>query len=196
MSKITDEEMEMMIENSFKNFHVKGFDYLCIHRSEQLTIKVYMMDGDASKMTEVVNPHDHRYLFTTTVLAGEMIDHRYELSDDGDLYNAFDYLTPLNGGNGFTFRGEERLKKTDSLILDENQDLMTLHFDLHTIGFKSDQTVIMLNQFRDTVPIDVPTSCWSPVGSPEPNNNNSGLYEKFTADEIIAKLVTIEGLMP
>ena len=194
MIQITDPDL--MINNSFKNFHAKGLDYVCIKRSPSYTLKVYLMDGDASKLPEVVNPHDHRYSFKTTVLAGEMVDYRFDQSEDeGELYNAFDYRTPINGGEGFAHRGVERLKQSVSNVLCKGSTLVTSHKRLHTIGMKSDQTVLMLEQFEDKVPLDVATSCWSPVGKAEPNNENSGLYERFTEEELFGRVDLINRLI-
>lgn len=194
MIQITDPEM--MLANSFKNFHTKGFDYICLERSPSYTLKVYLMDGDASKLPEVVNPHDHRYNFKTWVLAGEMVDYRFDPSEDkGKFYNAFDYRTPMNGGAGFTYRGVERLKKSVNNVMRKGSTLVTNHQQLHTIGMKSDQTVLMLEQFDDQVPMDGATSCWSPVGEPEPNNDNSGLYERFTEEELFGRVALINGLI-
>lgn len=62
--------MEEVIANSFKDFHSKGLDYICLRRSPVLTTKLYFFDGDVSKLPEVVNPHDHRYDFSTVCLSG------------------------------------------------------------------------------------------------------------------------------
>lgn len=62
--------MDYVIANSFKDYHVKGFDYICLQRSPRETVKLYFFDGDVSKMPEVVNPHDHRYDFDTVCLSG------------------------------------------------------------------------------------------------------------------------------
>lgn len=187
--------LENMLANSFKNFHTKGFDYLCLKRSPQYTVKIYFLDGDASQLPEVVNPHDHRYLFRTTVLAGDMVDYRFQHDIEGDVYNAFDYMTPLNGGNGFTFRGEERLLKTELNRLIRGDSLITTQEQLHTIGMQTDQTVLMLEQFEDTVPLDKPSSCWSLAHLDTPSADASGLYDRFTEDELISRIATINTLI-
>ncbi len=35
-----------MLEHSFRNFHVKGFDYLYIKRTPEHTRKVYFFEGN------------------------------------------------------------------------------------------------------------------------------------------------------
>ena len=57
MSLKLELNIDNVIENSFKNFHAKGLDYICLSRTPQLTLKLYILDGDASESPEVVNPH-------------------------------------------------------------------------------------------------------------------------------------------
>lgn len=185
---------ESIIENSFKNFHTKGFDYLCLHRSPEHTLKLYFLDGDASKLPEVVNPHDHRYDFQTRVLAGEMFDYRYTPDPSGEIWNAFDYMTPLNGGDGFKYRGEERLVTHGSKRLSAGTILATNNEHTHTIRMVTDQTVLLLDQFDDVMDLDAPSSCWSRKGDPIPDLQ-SGAYERFTPDEIIDRIGTIKALL-
>jgi hypothetical protein len=63
--------------NSFKNFHVLGMDYLCLSRSDDRTVKVYMAEWARSMAEEIVNPHDHRYDFRTICLAGQISNHAF-----------------------------------------------------------------------------------------------------------------------
>ena len=122
---------EVVLPNSYRNFHVQGFDYLCLRRKDNYTLKVYTFDGDVTQAPEVVNPHDHRYAFRTTVLNGALLDYRYTLDPRGKVFNAFDYRTPLNGGDGFTFRGEERLLRHGVNPLRTDSDLLTTATELH-----------------------------------------------------------------
>lgn len=176
-----------LLQASFKHFHTKGMEYICLFRSPNYTVKIYIFEGDVTKLPEVVNPHDHRYKFNTMVLHGEMIDYRFQRSSiAGDTYQAFDYLTPLNGGNGFTFRGEERLMKTEAVRLSKTDTLLTSQLDLHTIQMIGTQNVLVLEQFGDEIPIDKSTSTWVRLGEPKPDL--SGLYEKFSLGEFMDRL--------
>lgn len=182
-----------LLESSFKDFHAKGMDYICLKRTPNHTVKVYILDGDASKLPEVVNPHDHRYGFRTTVLKGKMLDKRFIHGYGGDVYEAFDYMTPLNGGNGFTWRGEETLMEVGLNFLDKGESLYTRATQLHTIAMREDQTIIMLDQYKDTVPVYAPTSTWVRKGEPKPDT--SGLYTRFTEGEFIDKLVWLASVL-
>lgn len=191
-TNITDQTLSSLMEASFKDFHAKGLDYICLKRTPQATLKVYFFDGDVSKLSEVVNPHDHRYKFNTGVLAGSLLDKVYLPHPEGEVFQAFDYMTPLNGGGGFTFRNEERLSLVDREVVHAGDYTVRLPNQIHTIKPLQDQTILMLVQFEDVTPIDVPTSTWVRQGEPTPNT--SGLYSKFTTDEFLARLKIIEGL--
>lgn len=188
-------DLDNLIQNSYKNFHAKGLDYICLKRAADHTIKVYFLDGDASKLPEVVNPHDHRYLFSSRVLAGRLEDYTYipTTNEGAETFQTFDYMTPLNGGNGFTYRGEERLLRTKINRITEGQCLFTSSKNIHTIAAKADQTVIMLEQYADVVPLNKPTTLWVPEGEPKPDV--SGLYEKHTPDEFLNRIQTIKTLL-
>ena len=59
--------------NSFRNFHTVGLDYVCLHRSTDLTVKGYFYDR-TEVSARLVNPHSHRYDFATEVLRGSVIN--------------------------------------------------------------------------------------------------------------------------
>lgn len=185
---MNDEYLQSIIDNSFKNFHTRGLDYLCLSRTDDLTKKVYFFNGDASKLPEVVNPHDHRYDFTTTVAAGVMSNSHYLRHDSGEVYNEFEWNTPLNGGDGFTWKAETRLlERQRHSYLPGEQYLMRAD-EFHTIRIHSDQAIIMLDQFADVVPIGQPTITFMKERQAP---SLDGLYERFTADEVIARMKTL-----
>lgn len=185
---VSDELMETMLEHSFKDFHTRGFDYLCIKRTPEHTRKVYFFDGDVSKLPEVVNPHDHRYKFSTTVLSGVMSNSIYlpdiERREGSQVYQEFEYRTPLNGGNGFTWKREAYLFEERRLFYRSNGIYYMEHNAFHTIRMHVDGTVLLLDQFQDILPIDKPTRTFIPERKAP---NLDGLYSKFTADEAIKR---------
>jgi hypothetical protein len=191
-------QIEEMIEHSFKDLHVKGFDYVCLRRTPQHTRKVYFFDGRVSQLPDVVSPHDHRYGFMTTVLAGAMSNSIYaEVPDEncahigGETYNEFEWRTPLNGGDGFTFKKETVLIETQRFQYANDESYAMRAEDFHTIRMKQEGTVIMLDQFEDVVPVGQPTRTFM-LDRKAPNLD--GLYRKFTPDQLIARLKQIEAL--
>jgi len=193
---LNEKQLAEAVTNSYKNFHTKGLDYICLSRSLTLTRKVYFFDGDVSKLPEVVNPHDHRYDFRTTVLRGHMSNSHYlPVVDGGDMYNMFEWRTPLNGGDGFTFRQEMRLNEIQRTLYGDSHRQMDYYMqahEFHTIRMHSDQCVLLLEQFSDVVPLDKPTLTFMKEKQPP---SLDGLYERFTEDEILKRLDTIKHLL-
>jgi hypothetical protein len=181
-----------VMEHSFKDYHVKGFDYLCLKRTPEETLKVYMFrDIDPRKFDmhgEVVCPHDHRYDFRTRVLAGSVHNRIYRdvvlPSSPLDVrYNRFIYQTPLNGGSGFQRVGSTYLReiycseytsKSNAYSMDAEQ--------LHTIRVSSPDTVLLLSQGPDQ---DLGHTLTFSLEDRMPSL--SGLYSKFTVDEVIER---------
>lgn len=180
-----------VIENSFKDYHVKGFDYICLKRSPEETIKIYFFDGDVANMSEVVNPHDHRYDFTTHVLAGSSQNITFEEDPNGTVYQGFDFRTPLNGGNGFAFKKESRLSETNRVSYAAGQRYHFRAEQLHTIRVASSQTILCLQQFEDRRAIGDATSTFTQDREPP---SLTGLYSRFKADEIKDRLDILERL--
>lgn len=195
--------LDTALAHSFRNFHAKGLDYICLQRGEDQTVKVYFLDGDVSRLPEVVNPHNHRYDFQTRVLAGALLDHVYqrvlETTPDAMAYHAFDYMTPLNGGAGFTYHQPQFLRKIGEDIITPNTrtDRVSRRFsDIHTITALEDQTVLLLVQGPDVVDLRDSTKTWVPArGDVVPEAPSlDGLYERFDPDTLIARLRVLEEL--
>ncbi|WP_315729903.1 hypothetical protein [Bradyrhizobium sp. SZCCHNRI2010] len=186
-------DVDQIVANSFKDYHVKGFDYICLQRSLEETVKLYFFDGDISKLPEVVAPHDHRYDFETYVAAGlseNVWFTRSPIRKDrpGQIFNWFEYRTPLNGGNGFSFAGEDELFEAKRGRFGQGDSYFMHAEDLHTIRIVQNETLLMLVQFEDVVPLDKPTSTFCKGNAP----SLDGLYTKFTADEVISRLRKFE----
>lgn len=194
----TPMNIDTIIDNSYRNFHAKGFDYICIHRSPEITQKLYFFDGDASNLSEVVNPHDHRYDFETWCLSGEVENVVYGppmgVGLGEQTYQTFSYMTPLNGGDGFTWAGETPLAVHERNSYTAGRNYKMIADQIHTIRMVRASTILLLNQFQDVVPIDQPTRTYSLSG--EAPILDDGLYEKFTRDEVVAKFALVSELVP
>lgn len=182
------DHIETICANSYRNFHAKGMDYLCLSRTPELTRKVYFFGGDLAELPEIVVPHDHRYSFTTTVLAGAVVNRVFEeVPDnyrDAVRYDHFDYLTPLNGGDGFTWAGERSLRLdggSDHRHRIRGEHWKSWEESIHTLDIRCEGTVILLEQGPDVIPDDQPTSAFRPAGDRTPPSL-SGLYDRMTPD--------------
>lgn len=188
-------DMDAVLAHSFRDFHTKGFDYICLKRSAEITEKLYFFDGDVNKLPEVVNPHDHRYNFTTTVIAGRSENILYAPSTTlGQVFQAFDYDTPLNDGIGFVWAGEQRLFEIARRSYDAHDLGYAMNYDqIHTIRMVENETVLLLRQHQDIVPIGIPTKTFTRDREPP---KLDGLYNRFTADQIVAKLKRLDERVP
>lgn len=185
--RLDDQRLMEIQENSFKNFHCKGLHYLCIERDPQVTKKVYFFEGDVAALPEVVSPHNHRYNFNTVVRSGKMIDRRYAVGgDSAESFDLFNWRTPLNGGKGFEWESEIMLSVSETATLFPGSGTYPTEFsDIHTIQIIAPETVIEITQFHDEMPITHPSQTFIKGKQPPALN---GLYEKFTMDEVIARL--------
>lgn len=188
-------DLDTICANSFRNFHTKGFDYLCLTRTPELTRKVYFFDGNLSDLPELVIPHDHRYPFVTTVLSGAVRNKTFYRIDpttkaaqaymsDGATprWDRFEYRTPLNGGDGFSWSGEEPLLELQGHpAFTRKQAYRSAAGDIHTLDIRCEDTVLLLEQLADVVPLDQPTNAWRRAGDKTPPNL-SGLYDRMTPD--------------
>lgn len=184
--------VEAIIKNSYKNFHTRGLDYICLRRSAHQTVKAYMFDGDENDLSEVVNPHDHRYNFDSYVLAGEVRESKYIEAVDGSPVRKREWLTPLNGGQGFGDDTEAFLKKTSSSIYNQGARYSSRANEVHTLHILSGQSLVIITQHEDVLPIGVPTSTYF-QGDDKPSLN--GLYEQFNADDILKRTALIQSLI-
>lgn len=186
--------MEELQANSFKDFHVRGFDYLCLKRSEQLTVKVYLFDGDVADAAEVVCPHDHRYDFRTICLGGQVANQLFRedrFDPRAEVFRRFAYRTPLNGGDGFEEVGEGRLVRGALSYYRAGEGYHMPANGIHTIRVDKSRTAIMLLQGPDKVPIGQPTKTFMTGDPPD----LSGLYSRFSADELRERLKILKSLV-
>lgn len=180
-------DFETLAQSSIRDYYVKGFDYVCLHRSPDLTVKLYFFDGDVSNISEVVNPHDHRYDFDTYVLAGGFTDFTFAEHPDGKVFQRFGYRTPLLGGDGFTWDSEVTLRATRDHTTYAGGTISHRAEDFHTIRIDQPDTVLCLLQFADRPGIEHTWTFMQDQMAPD----LSGLYSEFTADGVKNRLKSI-----
>ncbi|WP_069338368.1 hypothetical protein [Sphingobium yanoikuyae] len=194
------DHIETIAANSFSNFHAKGLDYLCLQRSETLTVKAYFYDDAAAAVSpEVVCPHDHRYPFSTTILSGQSEHYRYAEPESAILrrhlprYQRFDWSTPLNGGSGFKWNGEAALAARPIERYVAGDTYWCEADEIHTIAIRQPQTVLLLVQHADVVPTGAPTMTFVPGANREPPPLD-GLYDRMTVDRARELLAIVDSL--
>lgn len=190
-------KMEDVVQNSFKDYHVRGFDYLCLKRHPSETLKIYFFDGDVSSMPEVVTPHDHRYDFSTTVLAGRSENVWYQQCRKGIYgvdFERFEYRSKLVDPEtfGFVHAGTVKLRETNRVAFSVGQTYDMFHDEIHTIRMVENETILALVQFEDRV-TDGPTQAFFRGGKPP---SLDGLYEKFTPDQVLGLMRRLGERVP
>ena len=199
---LSEMQIDTMVQNSFKNFHTKGFDYLCLHRTPYMTEKIYFFEGDVAQMPEVVNPHDHRYNFETQVLTGIMSDSSYRVLTEpysGELrgtevvpFYEHEWRTPLNGGSGAEYLRDVYLHEFKRVMLRKREKLGTKYSNIHTIRMHTDTCVIRLVQYSDVVPVDKPSRLFM---AEKQAPNLDGLYERMTVDHCLMRYNQYQELL-
>lgn len=190
---------DIVLDASFRDFHTKGFDYLCIKRSEELTLKIYFFDGNLADLPELVVPHDHRYNFFSSVIAGSAANKKWrevknpELWPEGQLsrFNKMEWRSPLLGGEGFSWAGEAQMVHTHDHAYNPGQRWYTHHTEIHTLRIEREGTILLLEQLQDVVPADQPTHAYKrDIKGFDPTLPDiSGLYERMTEERAIERLL-------
>ena len=139
-------------------------------------------------------PHDHRYAFVTTVLAGAVANKvfwglkgepaaskREAFEAQTRLFDHFEYRTPLNGGDGFSWVGERRLWSSPGTGERRGAHWHCRADEIHTLDIRCEGTVILLEQLADEVPLDQPTNAYRLAGDKTPPSLD-GLYDRMTPD--------------
>lgn len=123
--------------NSYAAFHQPGADYVCLARSQQLTVKLYRFNpkryvprADAWGAATAVNPHSHRYAFQTMVLTGSLTNIEYrETTQNLAGYRELPLLRPYVR---YTFRsglgkgGEGELSRDRDTLLVPNTETYSM----------------------------------------------------------------------
>lgn len=205
--KLAEAVLARMLDTSYRNLHAKGVDYVCLQRSDKFTLKVYFFDipaGPTGIIPDVVNPHDHRYNFRTSIIRGAVSNSIWAKaaksgSVEAKWFERYRYYTPLNKGHGFEWEGRSPLVLDSKTTYTPGQQYSSLHNTIHTIGDLIPGTILVLEQYEDVVPIGTPTRTYIPIQehsqlaqAPE----LSGLYDRFTEDQLLARLDLLQRVSP
>lgn len=136
-------------KHSTINHHVQGMDYLCLHRSDTLPIKLYFIDPariTARPGDILVARHTHRYAFKSTVLAGKLI---HELYDEvpGATYECSTYAPETRTR---TPRDRCSLRSISKIAHGVDTSYWVDTKDIHTLIVPDEPVLLGLMQFRDT----------------------------------------------
>lgn len=184
-------DMEDVLANSYRDYHAKGLDYICLQRKPFLTIKAYFFEDRMAELPEVVCPHDHRYDFTTECVSGAVLNKWYTTETRlGPAQHFFEYNwdTPLNGGGGFSGGQPAWLWGDGQITYTPGQMYRMTYQQIHTLQVLEPQTCIVVFQY--TTLNDGPTRTFC-AGDPPPIND---LYNRFTADQVVKRISLLREL--
>lgn len=200
-----EEALMQMLRHSLRDFHVKGFDYICLQAGgegdpTQGSTRAYFFEDTVASAPEVVAPHNHRYDFETTVLAGEVRNFRYRETDPldplGRVYDRFAWQTPLNGGQGFRYLRNQSLRTISAERYHQGQSHSHQAEEIHTIQVMPG-TVLLLRAEADRLGPREATATWFPQGARMSNGNprDQGMYREGDLDWLLRRLLTLHALM-
>jgi hypothetical protein len=183
-------DIDTMLEHSFRDFHAKGLDYLCLHRSPERTVKAYFFEGDTVRAPELVAAHDHRYNFLSEVVCGGVANRLFmpvlNEGTGGIPFERFDYRTPLNGGDGFTWKELAWLSIKSTRLYGARDTYSLRATEIHTIKIARPDTILLIEQGPDVRPHGEPTSTFRLAGRKEPPSL-AGLYRRMDADHALMR---------
>jgi hypothetical protein len=142
-------------QHSTINHHVEGMDYLCLHRGDKLTAKLYFIEPKRVKAAPgefLVTPHSHRYAFQTVVMAGDLTHVRFDkvIGHEGNWehfgYHAETRARRREGFCDLSIRSS-RVHSFGNYLCDSYW--VDAH-ELHTLRVPEEPVLLGLVQFGDT----------------------------------------------
>ena len=191
-----EHNIDYMVDNSIKDFHFKGLNYICFQFTPHLTVRLYVIEPSEPVDTKNVNIHNHLYDSQILVLTGGLTNNVYK-KVEGNEYNHY-YLTsalcPTNKSKEIKLDslGKCGLEKTNIIKLSVGDTHFQNHTEIHNVendttkltGFmvfefptvKDNSTLFSKKDFGKTIPTD---NC----------------YNRFTSSEIIKIVNNVISLL-
>jgi len=180
-------DVQKCIDNSYKNHHAKGLNYINLFRDPNLTIKLYFLDENVHKNLNseglLVMPHTHAYHFQTVVIYGAIRHVVYK--EDKKLSGQHPWLSYKYDSRkepqerfsapmvtGLTIDSINTYNRGESYYVDP--------YMIHSLIPTQKSTCLILFQYANQRTI---TEFYQPVNSELPKFD--GIYERFTPQEIV-----------
>lgn len=159
---------KLLAEHSRMDHHAIGMHYLCLHRSPDMTVKLYWVTEDAQNLNSgfLIHPHNHRYTFDTYILRGTIQHLKFGIMPGSSRTNASQLETKfVNPEVGFTTRKRPPVallplesRRYGAGTVDDHYRVVPQ--DIHTLKVER-EAVLGLIQYADT---DMKTSIYIPEG--------------------------------
>lgn len=162
-------DFNMALNCSTWNHHVAGLNYLCLHRSPRLTVKLYLIENPQNPNNGfLVNPHSHRYAFWTMALHGRLGHIRFVEPKPGKPWHRT--VMDEYGYHPDSRTMQERRRGVSLAYAPEHIPTLAEYFvephEVHTLKMITDGRPLLLGlvQFADT---QETSSLYLPAGSTE-----------------------------
>lgn len=149
-----------LLPHSRHNHHVRGLDYVCLHRSPELTVKAYIFDKPQHAVQHTENdtwlvwPHNHRYAFDHLTLTGRIDNIIVDFAEPGSHTVPVDIIAYDASERAHEVIGQSRLTRVRRLITLPGDHFSLDPLTLHTIQVENDSVAIQVqygNTRRQTI---------------------------------------------
>lgn len=174
------------LKYSYRNFHARNVDYVCLWFSENLKIKLYYFDLDEVS-GKIVSPHDHRYDFASELIAGKLKNVIYRDAPEGigDTYYECAFRSPLLDGGGFTLVQKTNLTEVNQTQYHDGSRWISDYRSIHTLDKIIPGTALLIWQYRDVLEPGQPSRTFLETRAIP---SLDGLYLPFTEDALMVRL--------
>lgn len=161
-------DSKVLAQHSRMDHHAVGMHYLCLHRSDALTVKIYHITEQAQNNNSgyLIHPHNHRYMFDTVVLDGFINHKKFGIMSNKARPNCGHFETRLISGE----EGFRMFKKSDVALIptstrfhttaEQHRHYRVMPSDIHTLEVVG-ECVLGLIQYADS---DLRPSIFLPLG--------------------------------
>lgn len=147
--------LDLMVENSIKNFHFPGLNYVCFAFSPHQTIRLYILDPEELAInTEAVNIHNHLYDSQLLVLKGQIVNRIYKLDNERDDYNIYSLTSALHPDNverkiKLELIAQRGLTQQSATVLKPGDTHFQPHTQIHSVSnVINEYTAFMVFEFK------------------------------------------------
>jgi hypothetical protein len=180
-----ENNMDLLVRDSIKDFHVPGFNYICFQFAPNMTVRLYITLPKDGINTGAINIHNHLYDSQMLSLAGGFVNHVFAMVP-GDRFHYWHLTSALHPDNDerrirLDRLGKTGLKKISSRSYGPGETHFQAHDEIHMVTtdkkqfnafmiwefptIKEHSMLFSRNDYGDTIP-------------------TPGAYNRFTADEI------------
>ncbi len=181
-----EHNLKYMVENSIKDFHFKGLNYICLQFMPHLTIRLYIIEPSQPVDTLNVNIHNHLYDSQMLVLQGSVKNTVYRKVEGHEYFHYYltSALCPTNESKKIKLEslGKCGLEKEQSIYLLPGETHFQSHSEIHNVQNNVEVwTSFMIFEFP-TVKMNSVLFSKKDFGN---TISTEKCYNKYTEEEII-----------